>query len=452
MNEELFAHLRELLSNKKFRELKEKLLDMNEIDIAEFINDLEEDNNLIVIFRMLSKEASSEIFANLDIDKQEYIVKCITDREIASIIEELFIDDAVDFLEEVPANVVQRVLKNAKSETRSLINQFLQYKDDSAGSIMTAEFVHIKQDMTVKEAIDHIRKTGYDKETVYTCYVTNNKRILEGIVSIKDLLLARDNEVVKNIMNVDYIFSYTNDDQEEVAKLFAKYDLLALPVLDQEKRLVGIVTIDDVVDIIKEEATEDFEKMAGMTPSEKEYLKSNVWSLAKNRIIWLLFLMLSATLTGSILSSFEEALNVLPILIVFIPMLMDTGGNAGAQASTMIIRGMAVNEIYPKDILRVLWKEVRVALICGTILCIVNFARIMIMYSSKERIMDVSLVISLSLLMTVIVAKSIGCTLPIIAKKIKLDPAIMASPIITTLVDSCSLLIFFFLARTILHI
>ena len=359
----------------------------------------------------------------------------------------MFVDDAVDMLEELPASVVKRVLKNARPDTRKLINQFLNYPDNSAGSIMTAEYVGLKQSMTVEQAFAYIRKNGVDKETIYTCYVMDEKRRLEGVVTVKDLLMNPYEEVIGNIMDTHVIKAFTTEDQEEVADSFQKYDLLSLPVVDHEERLVGIVTVDDVVDVMEQEATEDFEKMAAMLPSEKPDLKTGVFQLAKNRIAWLLILMVSSMITGGILAKYEAAFAVIPLLVTFIPMLTDTGGNAGSQSSTMIIRGMAVGEIEPGDLFKVLWKELRVGVIVGMILCFVNYVRLVILYPGREML---CLTVVLSLMATVIIAKTIGCMLPIAAKVFHMDPAIMAAPLITTIVDAVSLIIYFQLACTLL--
>ncbi len=359
--------LMDLLFTRQFRKLKDILTEMNEVDIATFIEELDSEKT-VVVFRMLPKELASDVFACLEVDKQEHIINSITDYELGTIVDDLFVDDAVDMLEELPANVVKRVLKNARPDTRKLINQFLNYPENSAGSIMTAEYVGLKQSMTVEQAFAYIRKNGVDKETIYTCYVMDAKRRLEGVVTVKDLLMNPYEEIIGNIMDTHVIKAFTTEDQEKVADSFQKYDLLSLPVVDHEERLVGIVTVDDVVDVMEQEATEDFEKMAAMLPSEKPYLKTGVFQLAKNRIAWLLILMISSMITGGILAKYEAAFAVIPLLVTFIPMLTDTGGNAGSQSSTMIIRGMAVGEIEPGDLFKVLWKELRVGIIVGAIL------------------------------------------------------------------------------------
>ena len=438
--------LMELLDTRQFRRLKEILLEMNEVDIATFIEELDSEKT-VVVFRMLPKELASDVFACLEVDKQEHIINSITDYELGTIVDDLFVDDAVDMLEELPANVVKRVLKNARPDTRKLINQFLNYPENSAGSIMTAEYVGLKQSMTVEQAFAYIRKNGVDKETIYTCYVMDAKRRLEGVVTVKDLLMNPYEEIIGNIMDTHVIKAFTTEDQEEVADSFQKYDLLSLPVVDHEERLVGIVTVDDVVDVMEQEATEDFEKMAAMLPSEKPYLKTGVFQLAKNRIAWLLILMISSMITGGILAKYEAAFAVIPLLVTFIPMLTDTGGNAGSQSSTMIIRGMAVGEIEPGDLFKVLWKELRVGIIVGAILGFVNYVRLVILYPGKEML---CLTVVLSLMVTVVIAKTIGCVLPIAAKVFHMDPAIMAAPLITTIVDAVSLIIYFQLACSLL--
>ena len=434
--------LMDLLLTRQFRKLKDILTEMNEVDIATFIEELDSEKT-VVVFRMLPKELASDVFACLEVDKQEHIINSITDYELGTIVDDLFVDDAVDMLEELPANVVKRVLKNARPDTRKLINQFLNYPENSAGSIMTAEYVGLKQSMTVEQAFAYIRKNGVDKETIYTCYVMDAKRRLEGVVTVKDLLMNPYEEIIGNIMDTHVIKAFTTEDQEKVADSFQKYDLLSLPVVDHEERLVGIVTVDDVVDVMEQEATEDFEKMAAMLPSEKPYLKTGVFQLAKNRIAWLLILMISSMITGGILAKYEAAFAVIPLLVTFIPMLTDTGGNAGSQSSTMIIRGMAVGEIEPGDLFKVLWKELRVGIIVGAILGFVNYVRLVILYPGKEML---CLTVVLSLMVTVVIAKTIGCVLPIAAKVFHMDPAIMAAPLITTIVDAVSLIIYFQLA------
>ena len=435
-----------LAGQKNYRALREALSDMNDVDVAQFIEDLPPEQ-AVVTFRTLHKEQAMDVFAELDADTQQHIVAAISDREISDLLEELAVDDAVDMLEEMPATLVKRVLRNASPDTRKLINQFLRYPENSAGSIMTAEFTDLKQTMTVEDAIKRIRRIGEDKETVYTCYVTDDTRHLEGIVTVKDLLLAPDNTPVGDLMRRGVIGVSTGTDQEEAADLMAKYDFISLPVVDAENRLVGIVTVDDAVDVIQEEATEDFEKMAAMAPSERPYLKTGILALAKNRFAWLLVLMVSGMITGGILGNFEAAFSAIPLLVTFIPMLTDTGGNAGSQSSTLVIRGMALGEISPADAGRVVWKELRVSLMVAIPLATVNFLRIVLFYPGS--FME-GLVVSLAMVCTVILANSIGGILPLVAKLFKIDPAIMAAPLISTVVDALSLIIYFTIAIALL--
>ena len=439
--------LLELVKNKKYRQLKEALLDLNEVDIALFMDELDSVEYRMLVFRMLPKEMASEVFAELDPESQEDIINSITDRELSEIVEDLYVDDAVDMLEEMPATIVRRVMENTKPETRKLINQFLNYPENSAGSIMTAEYIGLKKHMTVEESFAFIRKHGIDSETIYTCYVMDSKRRLEGVVTVRNLIMNPYDAILADIMDDNVIKAITTMDQEEVVEMMNKYDLLSMPVVDSEDRLVGIITVDDVMDVMEEEATEDIEKMAAMLPSEKPYLRTGVFELAKNRIPWLLFLMLSSTLSGAILERYENAFAAIPLLVSFTPMLMNTGGNSGSQSSAMIIRGMSLGEIEPTDILKVIWKEIRVGLIAGIILAICNFIRLMIQYPGNTMI---SLVVVLSVFVTVVIAKTIGCTLPIAAKVLKADPAIMAGPLITTIVDAVSLIVYFNLACMLL--
>lgn len=440
--------LKELARKKQFRKLKEVLSQMNEADIALFLQQLGTEQ-MVAVFRTLPKELATDVFAELEVEEQAHIINGITDKELHTIMEDLYVDDAVDMLEELPAIIVKRILQNVNANTRNVINEFLQYPQNSAGSIMTAEYVGLKKKMTVEEAFGYIRTHGVDKETIYTGYVMDEKRRLEGVVTVKDLLMSSPGTVIADIMDSNVIKAVTTEDQEAVVDRFHRYNLLSLPVVDQENRLVGIVTVDDVVDVMEEEATEDFEKMAAMLPSEKPYLKTSVLTLAKNRIFWLLILMLSSMVTGGILASYEAAFAVVPLLVTFIPMLTDTGGNAGSQSSTMIIRGMAVGEIGTGDVLKVLWKELRVSLLVGGILGAVNFIRLVIMYPGQQMM---ALTVVLSLIVTVVLAKTIGCTLPIAAKKFKMDPAIMAAPLITTIVDAVSLVVYFQLAMRLMNL
>lgn len=435
-----------LADEKKYRQLKEELLEYNEVDIAALIEELDSERT-VVVFRMLPKEVATDVFAELPVETQTHIINSITDQEISEIVEDLFLDDAVDMMEELPATVVKRVLKNTRPETRNLINQFLNYPENSAGSIMTAEYIGLKKNMTVEQSFAYIRKNGIDSETIYTCYVMDEKRRLEGVVTVKDLLMNPYETRIEDIMDDHVIRAVTTDDQEKAAETLGKYGLLSLPVVDSEDRLVGIITVDDVMEVIEEEATEDFEKMAAMLPSEKPYLKTSVLQLAKNRIPWLLILMVSSMVTGHILAKYEAAFAVIPLLVTFIPMLMDTGGNAGSQSSTMIIRGMAVGEIHPMDVLKVLWKEIRVGVLVGVVLACFNFLQLMLRFPGQTMI---CLTVVLSIFCTVIMAKTIGCLLPIGAKVCRLDPAIMAAPLITTIVDTLSLMVYFTLATTLL--
>ena len=426
--------------------LKDLLSDMNTVDIAEILEYLERDK-FIQMFRVLPKSTAFEVFANMDSEHQQSVIEALTDKEIGEIINKLFVDDAVDFIEEMPANVVRRVLENVQSEKRKLINQFLQYPDDSAGSIMTSEYINLQEESSVQEAFETIRKTGSNKETIYTCYVIRNDRLLVGEVTARTLMLSNPQERIGNIMDTTPVFAHTTDDREVVADQFKKYDLLAMPVVDKEQRLVGIITVDDIMDVIVAENTEDIEKMSALNPSDDPYMKSGIIKLAKNRFLWLLVLMLSATITASIIQGFEESLALMPILMAFIPMLMDTGGNSGCQSSTLIIRGMALGDIRLRDFLRVFWKEIRVALLCGLALAAVNFGRIYIM---NGRNVLLAVTVSLALVCTVLVAKTVGSLLPMLAKRIGIDPAMMAAPVITTIADAASLIMYFSFAKLIL--
>lgn len=440
--------LLELLERRDLHALRAALLEENEVDIAEFLEELPQDK-IVVVFRALPKEMAAEVFSNLEADTQQVIIQSATDQEVSAIVEELYVDDAVDMLEELPANVVKRVLKAARPDTRKLINQFLNYPDNSVGSIMTAEFTDLKQSMTVSQAIAHIRRTGENSESVYTCYVTDAGRRLEGVLTIKELLLAQDEQLIADLMETDVITAETTEDQEKAVERMMKYDFISLPVVDKEGRLVGIVTVDDVMDVMEEEATEDFEKMAAMAPSEKPYLKTSVLSLAKHRIMWLLVLMISGMITGGILGQYEAAFAAMPLLVTFIPMLTDTGGNAGSQSSTLVIRGMAVGEIQLKDFAKVFWKELRVSMLVGVVLSAVNFVRLIITYPGNYM---VALTVALALFVTVMLAKTVGGVLPMAAKLCHADPAIMAAPLITTIVDAISLVVYFRIACALLPI
>ena len=450
--DEIFELLNSLLNEKKYAAFMKQLDELNDFDAAEYLMSLP-DEQMLSAFRMLKKDVAADIFSFMDIDMQESIINRMSDTEIAMIIEELFVDDAVDILEELPAIMVKRILKLSRPETRDLINKFLSYPDYSAGSVMTAEYIDLHKHMTVAEAIDNIRRKGIDKETVYVAYVTNESRVLEGIVSLKDLIFARPEALIGDIMETELLYANTLDHQEEVVAMIQKYDLLALPIVDKENRLVGIVTVDDAIDVIEEETTEDIEKMAAIVPSDKPYMRAGVFEIWKTRIPWLLLLMLSATFTGQIIASFEAKLAAIPALIAFIPMLMGTGGNSGGQSSVTIIRGLAIGEIENRDIFKIIWKETRVALLCGIVLSICNFIKIILidnMLFNNDISLEANIVVSLTLLATVIVAKIVGCALPVAAKKIGLDPAVMASPFITTIVDAVSLLIYFTIASLVL--
>lgn len=450
-NDELTA----LLDSRSMRTLKQRMEEMNEFDVAEFLSGIE-DNRMPMVFRLLSKETAADVFANFDVPDQERIINSMTDSELAGIIEELYVDDAVDMMEELPANVVKRVMRTATPQTRALINQYLHYPEDSAGSIMTSEFVDLKKYMSVKESFARIRRIGEDKETIYICFVISAHRKLEGIVTVKDLLLADDDAIVEDLMDRNVIFATTTEDQESVSEKFSDYDLMALPVVDTEGRLVGIVTVDDIIDVMEQETTEDFELMAAMTPSDKPYSRSTILEIWKNRIPWLMFLMLSATFTSMILTHFEDMLAVQAALIAFIPTLMGTGGNSGAQASTAVIRSLSLGDTEPKDAFSVMWKEFRVAFLCGVTLCAVNFVKMlvldgMIMHNDGITV-SVALTVSLAILFIVIFAKVVGSMLPIGAEKIGVDPAVMANPLISTVTDTVSLLIYIYMAKLILHI
>lgn len=444
--EGVFEEFTRLMESGDYLTLKEELNEENPANIAEFFEEITAEKQLF-IFRLLTKDMAAEAFSYMDSDTQENIVQSITDNEVRYIVDEMFLDDTVDFLAEAPANLVNKVLRNTTADKRRLINQFLNYPDTSAGSIMTIEFVKFRESMTVAMAMEQLRKTGLDKETIYTCYVINRSRVLIGVLPLRTLILADDDTVISELMEDDVIAVKTLDDQEYVAKLFKKYGLISLPVVDQEGRMVGIITVDDIVDVIEQETTEDMEKMSALLPSDEEYLKTSVLELAKNRIVWLCVLMISGTLSAMIISGYESLLQTAVVLSSFVPILTGTGGNAGSQASTMIIRGMALGEIETRDILRVIWKELRVGLVCGIALGTVNMARLT--FFSHKTSFGVDLTVSLSMCAVVVVAKSIGCLLPIFAKMLKFDPAIMAGPLISTIVDAIALLLFFNIAQII---
>lgn len=448
MEKKIWALCRQLLEEKKFRELRELLCEENEVDLAELLGTLPVEQ-AVLAFRALPKELAAEVFSLLPPEFCRSIVEAASDRELSEIVEELFVDDAVDILEELPAGVASRMLRQATPETRQLLNQFLRYPDGSVGSIMTAELVKLKRTDTAAGAIARIRRMGEDCESIYTCYVTDEHRMLQGVVTLRQLLMAADEATVESLMEPDVIAARTTDDQEQAVETMMRYDFLALPVTDAEGRLVGVVTVDDVMDVMEEEATEDFEKMAAMAPSEKPYLKTGVFTLARHRILWLLVLMISGMITGGILGRYEEAFAALPLLVTFIPMLTDTGGNAGSQSSTLVIRGMAVGDIDLRDFPRVLWKELRVSVLVGAVLAAVNFVRLVIQYPGNQLI---CLTVTLALFATVVIAKTVGGVLPMAAKLIHADPAIMAAPLITTIVDALSLMIYFAIAKQLLPI
>lgn len=448
MAETLHNTVEHYLQENRYADIRMLLLDMNYVDIEILLSELQP-NETLRIFRMLPKETAAEVFTEMDSDIKQYIIESITDSEVIRIMDELFMDDTVDFLEEMPANVVRRVLKNTDEATRKTINQLLQYPDDSAGSLMTTEFVDLKKEMTVKQALEHIRKNGVDKETINNCYVVSPQRKLEGTVSIRTLILSQPDATMEELMDTNIKYINTLDDQERSAYLFRKYDLLSMPVVDREQRLVGIITIDDIMDVIVQENTEDFHKMAAMTPSEVPYLKTGVFTLAKNRVMWLLVLMISATFTGFIIRSFEGTLSQVAALTAYMPMLMGTAGNAGAQSSTMIIRSLALKELDFSDLLKVMWKELRVGATTAFLLAAVNFIRIMIFDNVTA---PIALSVCLSLFCIVCLAKVIGGMLPVLADKIHVDPVLMASPIITTILDALSLFIYFRFATSILGI
>ncbi len=454
-NEAFMEQIEELVERKRWPELRDILIQMAPADIAQILDELPEDR-LPLLYRLLPKELAAEVFVEMEPDLQELLIKTFSDTELKEVLDELYVDDTVDIVEEMPASVVKRILQHADPETRKSVNEILKYPEDSAGSIMTTEFVDLKKDMTVADAIKRIRRTGTDKETINICYVTDPSRHLLGIVSIRTLLLSDEDDVIGDIMDTNVIYVNTLEDKEVVAQDFSRYDFLAIPVVDTEERLVGIVTFDDAIDVMEDEATEDIEKMAAITPSEKPYLRTSAFSTYKARIPWLLLLMISATFTGIIITTFEDALSAYVVLTSFIPMLMDTGGNCGSQASVTVIRGLSLNEIEFSDILQVIWKEIRVAVLCGVTLAAANFIKMMVVdrliMGNAGLTVPVAGVICLTLVFTVFCAKVVGCTLPMLAKKIGFDPAVMASPFITTIVDAISLMIYFQFATWILGI
>lgn len=441
----------ELLTAREFKAIRSILNVMNAVDIASLLSDFEdkelEDKELAQAFRLIPKNKAAEVFAYMSNTMQTYLINVFTEKELKEILDDMFMDDTVDLLEDLPANVVTRILDTISAEKRQQINLLLHYPEDSAGSIMTTEYVDLRRNMTVRQAMSHIKAVGIHKETIYTCYVLESRRLL-GIVTAKDLMTAEDDATIESLMETEIISVNTHDDQEKVGNLFSKYGLLALPVLDADNCMVGIVTVDDAIEVVVDEATEDITLMAAINPSEKSYFETSVLSHAKNRIPWLLILMLSATITGMIITRYEDAFAVVPILVSFFPMLMDTGGNCGSQSSTLMIRGIALGEIEFKNIFSIMFKEFRISLIVGFVLAVANGLRILIMYKDPA----LALVIAVSLLCTIIIAKLIGCSLPLLAKKVHLDPALMAAPLITTMVDACSVLIYFNIATVILHL
>ncbi|MDU5081358.1 magnesium transporter [Tissierella sp. P1] len=438
--------LLELFEQKKYIEIKRELSEMNEVDVAELLDPLDAHMTLL-IFRMLPKDLAVEVFAHFSMEQQLGIINSVTDKELEYIMDELFFDDMIDLIEEMPANIVKKVLKSTKEDERKLINQFLRYPADSAGSIMTIEYVDLRKGITVKEALAHIKETGLNKETVYTCYVTDRKRTLEGFVSLRTLVTSDENLLIDDIMENEVIRVNTHDDQESVANVFRKYGFLALPVVDNENRLTGIITVDDIMDIMEQEATEDFQRMAAMAPSEEAYLDTGVLTLAKHRLPWLLILMVSATFTGRIMGKFENVLASVVVLSTFIPMLMDTGGNSGSQSSTLIIRGLATGEITTHDWWKVLWKELRISFVVGVALAGINFMRLILL----ERVdILIAITVSITIVVTVMASKIVGGILPLIAKRLRMDPAIMAGPLITTIVDALALMVYFGIATVLL--
>ena len=443
MDKDIFI---KLLAQREFKAVRSILDVMNEVDIASLLSTLS-DKELALAFRLIPKDKAAEVFSNMDTSMQTYLVTMFTEKELKELLDDLYMDDTVDMLEELPANLVKRILATVSASDRSMINQLLNYPEDSAGSIMTTEYVDLREEMTVGQAMAHIKKTGIHKETIYTCYITERRKLV-GIVSAKDLMTTDDNVPIKDLMETEIISVYTHSDQEHVAQLFTKYDLLALPVIDQDGRMVGIVTFDDAMDVMVDEATEDITKMAAINPSEKTYFETSVLQHAKNRIPWLLILMFTSIITGTIITRYENAFAAIPLLVSFIPMLMDTGGNCGSQSATLIIRGIALDEIRFTDLFKVMFKEFRISLIVGAFLAVANGVRIFIQYHNP----GLAVVIACSLMGTVIMAKLVGCTLPLLAKKVNLDPAIMASPLITTLVDTFSILIYFNIATVLFRL
>lgn len=440
-----------LIKNKKFAQLKNELQEMNPADIAVLVEEMDDfdefgERELTLLYRILPKELAAEVFSYMDSRMQMVLINAFSDKELRDVIDELYLDDTVDIIEEMPANVVSRILKNTDADTRKQINELLNYPKDSAGSVMTTEFVYLQKDSTVKEAFDQIRHIGVVKETVYTCYVTESRKLV-GVVTVLDMLVSDYETRIEDIMETNVISVQTHDDQETAAQMLSKYDLAAIPVVDGENRIVGILTFDDAMDVIRDEDTEDIEKMAAMLPSERPYMKTGIFSIYRQRIPWLMLLMISATFTGMILTHFESALAVVPALTAFIPMLMDTGGNSGGQASVTIIRGLSLNEISFRDIFKVMWKELRVGMLCAVTIAVLVFAKVMVI---DRKSIEIAAIVSATMFFVIVVAKLVGCTLPMLAKKIGFDPAVMASPFITTIVDALSLLVYFFIASSVL--
>lgn len=444
--EELEEQFKELIKNKKLKEAKALIENLNEVDVATLIDELDPTTGTVV-FRMLPKDIAADVFANFDSEQQQAIIRSSTDAEIKGIMDELYFDDKVDMLEEMPSNVVNSLLKYSAPEERNLINQFLKYPENSAGSLMTIEYVSLKKEMTVEESFRKIKREGIDKETIYTLYVTDNYRRLIGILSLRELIVAPAETRINDLMRSEVVYVHTHDDQEDVANLFRKYGFEAIPVVDNEKRIVGIITYDDIIDIIEEETNEDFQIMAAITPSEDEYLESGVFNLAKHRIMWLMVLMISSTITQRIIAGYESYLYSVAGLSTFIPMLMDTGGNSGSQSSTLVIRGLATGDVKPKDWYKVMWKEFRIAVVVGIVLSIISYFKIIYFDKMPN---NIALTVSLTLIFAVMTAKVVGGILPIAAHKLKLDPAIMASPLITTIADATSLIVYFVLAQNII--
>ena len=451
MEESIIEQINELVKSRKIAQLRELLESINSADFPSLFEEID-DEDMVVIFRLLTKDKASDVFVELDPDQQEKLINNFTDKELKVVVDDLFMDDTVDLIEEMPSSVVKRILKNIKASDRKVINELLKFPEDSAGSIMTTEMVELKENMTVEKAFQIIKNTGIDKETIYICYVVDNSRKLIGTVAIKDLLISERDVLIKDILEDNVISVLTTEDQETVAKMFDKYNFMAMPVVDTENRLVGIVTIDDAIDVMQDENTEDFEKMAAMTPTEDTYFKTSVFKHAKNRIIWLLFLMLSSTFTGLLLERFQSAIAAVPLLVAFIPTIMDTGGNCGSQSSTLIIRGLALDEIKLSDIFKAIWKEVRVSFMIGAVLALVTGLRIFLQYDviHNPQSIKIAFIVGVTLMATAMIAEVMGCVLPMLAKRLKLDPAIMASPLITTVVDLCSMLVFFSIATAVM--